>query len=73
MAKDPTIPIMARLTCTIMEWLGFNMGVVAFIKATIDDKITMPTKYHNGLKPPINTVKNTHNNMYHAIDSEIIR
>jgi hypothetical protein len=56
-----------------MEWLGFRIGVVALIKPTMVDKASIPTRYHNGLRPPMKTVKNTHRSMYHAVDSDIIR
>ena len=70
---EPAKPMNAKLTCIITEWFGFRIGVTAFINATIVLKTTMPIKYAGKLKGPMNTVKNTHRSMYHAMDSDIIR
>ena len=72
MIIEPTVQIIAMDIWAITEWFGFNIGVVAFINPVMIQMIIIPIKYPTTDIGPKNTVRNIHNKMYQAIDSENI-
>ena len=69
---EPTVHIIAMDICAITEWFGFNIGVVALINPVMIQITIIPITYPTTEIGPKNTVKNIHNNIYQAIDSENI-
>ena len=72
MIIEPTVQRIAMDIWAITEWFGFSIGVVALINPVIIQITIIPIKYPTTEIGPKNIVKNNHNKIYHAIDSENI-